>query len=99
MGVESSMYLSRPDVLEPDLVVYPRGIELEQVKGPRHHPGHRGGADDARLRSRPQGRALRPLRRAGALGRSMPTVAGRHVHRGAADGRWGSIEILSAKDG
>ena len=33
MGVESSMYLSERTVLEPDLVVYRRGIELEQVKG------------------------------------------------------------------
>jgi Uma2 family endonuclease len=34
LGVESTMYLSRSTFVEPDLVVYPRGITLEDVKGP-----------------------------------------------------------------
>jgi len=33
LGVESTMYLSANTLLEPDLVVYPRGIKLESVKG------------------------------------------------------------------
>jgi Uma2 family endonuclease len=33
LGVESTMYLSRNTFVEPDLVVYPRGIRLEDVKG------------------------------------------------------------------
>jgi Uma2 family endonuclease len=32
-GVESTMYLSKHTFVEPDLVVYPRGIKLEEVKG------------------------------------------------------------------
>lgn len=34
LGVESTMYLSDRTLLEPDLVVYPRGMKLEEVKGP-----------------------------------------------------------------
>ena len=34
MGVESSMYLADRTILEPDLVVYKRGMKLETVKGP-----------------------------------------------------------------
>ncbi len=30
MGVESTMYLSERTLLEPDIVVYPRGIELSR---------------------------------------------------------------------
>ena len=33
LGVESSMYLSANTLLEPDLVIYPKGIRLEAVKG------------------------------------------------------------------
>jgi Uma2 family endonuclease len=33
LGVESTMYLSRNTFVEPDLVIYPRGIKLEEVKG------------------------------------------------------------------
>jgi Uma2 family endonuclease len=33
LGVESTMYLSRNTFVEPDLVVYPRGLRLEDVKG------------------------------------------------------------------
>ena len=33
LGVESTMYLSKNTFVEPDLVVYPRGIKLEEVKG------------------------------------------------------------------
>jgi Uma2 family endonuclease len=33
LGVESTMYLSKRTFVEPDLVVYPRGIKLEEVKG------------------------------------------------------------------
>jgi Uma2 family endonuclease len=33
LGVESTMYLSERTFVEPDLVVYPRGIKLEEVKG------------------------------------------------------------------
>jgi Uma2 family endonuclease len=32
-GVESTMYLSANTFVEPDLVVYPKGIKLEDVKG------------------------------------------------------------------
>src|SRR5260370_15888110 len=33
LGVESTMYLSERTFVEPDLVIYPRGIKLEEVKG------------------------------------------------------------------
>ena len=33
MGVETTIYLGPHTFVEPDLVIYPRGIELEQVKG------------------------------------------------------------------
>ena len=34
LGFESSMYLSDRTILEPDLVVYKRGLKLEAVTGP-----------------------------------------------------------------
>jgi len=33
LGIESTIYLSPNTFVEPDLVVYPKGIKLEQVKG------------------------------------------------------------------
>jgi Uma2 family endonuclease len=33
MGVETTIYLSANTFVEPDLVVYPKGIKLEDVKG------------------------------------------------------------------
>src|SRR5271154_5570168 len=33
LGVESSIYLSANTFVEPDLVIYPKGIKLEDVKG------------------------------------------------------------------
>jgi Uma2 family endonuclease len=33
LGVASTMYLSKNTFVEPDLVIYPRGIKLEEVKG------------------------------------------------------------------
>jgi Uma2 family endonuclease len=33
LGIESTMYLSKNTFVEPDLVIYPRGIKLEEVKG------------------------------------------------------------------
>jgi Uma2 family endonuclease len=33
LGVESTMYLSRNTFVEPDLVIYPRGLKLEEIKG------------------------------------------------------------------
>ena len=33
LGVESSMYLSDRTILEPDLVVYKRGLKLETIRG------------------------------------------------------------------
>jgi Uma2 family endonuclease len=33
LGVESTIYLNANTFVEPDLVVYPRGIKLEEVKG------------------------------------------------------------------
>ncbi|MBV9287332.1 MAG: Uma2 family endonuclease [Hyphomicrobiales bacterium] len=33
LGVESTIYLSANTFVEPDLVVYPRGVKLEEVKG------------------------------------------------------------------
>jgi Uma2 family endonuclease len=33
LGVESTIYLTRNTFVEPDLVVYPRGLKLEAVKG------------------------------------------------------------------
>jgi len=33
LGVESTIYLSPDTFVEPDLVVYPKGIKLEEVKG------------------------------------------------------------------
>ncbi len=34
LGFESSMYLSDRTILEPDLVVYKRGLKLEAIRGP-----------------------------------------------------------------
>ena len=34
LGIESSMYLSDRTILEPDLVVYKRGLKLETIRGP-----------------------------------------------------------------
>jgi len=34
LGIESTMYLSERTFVEPDLVVYRRGMKLEDVKGP-----------------------------------------------------------------
>ncbi len=34
LGVESTMYLSARTFVEPDLVIYRRGLKLEEVKGP-----------------------------------------------------------------
>ena len=33
LGVESTMYLSARTLFEPDLVIYPKGVKLEEVKG------------------------------------------------------------------
>ena len=33
LGVESTIYLSDNTFVEPDLVIYPKGIKLEEVKG------------------------------------------------------------------
>ena len=33
LGVETTIYLSANTFVEPDLVVYPKGIKLEEVKG------------------------------------------------------------------
>ena len=33
LGIESSIYLTPKTFVEPDLVVYPRGLKLESVKG------------------------------------------------------------------
>jgi Uma2 family endonuclease len=33
LGVESTIYLSAETFVEPDLVIYPKGIKLEDVKG------------------------------------------------------------------
>jgi Uma2 family endonuclease len=33
LGFESTMYLSKNTFIEPDLVIYPKGIKLEEVKG------------------------------------------------------------------
>jgi Uma2 family endonuclease len=33
LGVETTIYLSANTFVEPDLVVYPRGLKLEEVKG------------------------------------------------------------------
>ena len=33
MGVETTIYLSPDTFVEPDLVIYPKGIKLEEVKG------------------------------------------------------------------
>ncbi len=33
LGIESSMYLSDRTILEPDLVVYKRGLKLETIRG------------------------------------------------------------------
>src|SRR5271154_7117681 len=33
LGVETTIYLSSDTFVEPDLVIYPRGIKLEEVKG------------------------------------------------------------------
>ncbi len=97
MGVESSMYLSDRTLLEPDLVVYRRGIELEQVKG-----------TDIILAVEV---ALTTLgydlgRKAGLYARYgvrelwvIDAARNRtHVHRDPGPDRWGSIDILSPRD-
>ena len=33
MGFETTIYLSENTFVEPDIVVYPRGMKLESVKG------------------------------------------------------------------
>src|SRR5271155_5950846 len=33
LGIETTIYLSANTFVEPDLVIYPRGIKLEEVKG------------------------------------------------------------------
>ena len=33
LGVETTIYLSANTFVEPDLVVYPKGIKLEEVRG------------------------------------------------------------------
>ena len=33
LGVETTIYLTPNTFVEPDLVVYPRGLKLETVKG------------------------------------------------------------------
>lgn len=97
MGVESSMYLSDRTILEPDLVVYPRGIKLEEVEG-----------TDIILAIEV---ALTTLgydlgRKAGLYARygvqELWVVDAKrnrtHVHRRPGPDRWDSIEILSARD-
>ena len=84
-------------MLEPDLVVYRRGIELEQVKG-----------TDIILAAEVALTAL-----GFDLGRKAELYAGygvqelwvidaarrrTHVHRKAKDGRWGSIDMRSETD-
>ena len=49
LGVESTMYLSKNTFVEPDLVIYPRGIKLERGQGRRYRAGDRGGAHQPRL--------------------------------------------------
>ena len=34
LGVETSIYLAKNTFVEPDIVIYPRGLKLESVKGP-----------------------------------------------------------------
>ncbi len=33
LGIETSIYLAKKTFVEPDLVIYPRGLKLESVKG------------------------------------------------------------------
>lgn len=97
MGVESSMYLSDRTILEPDLVVYPRGIKLEDVEGA-----------DILLAVEV---ALSTLgydlgRKAGLYARYgvrelwvIDAARNRtHVHREPRPDRWGSNEMLSSRD-
>lgn len=96
-GIESSMYLSQRTLLEPDLVVYPRGIELEQVKGPDIVL-----AIEVALTTLgfDLGRKAALYARHGVQELWVIDADRRrtHVHRGAGADRWQSIEILSAKD-
>ncbi len=68
LGVETTIYLSPNTFVEPDLVVYPKGLKLEAVKGADILLAIEVAADEPRLRPRPQGAALRPPRRQRTLG-------------------------------
>ena len=96
-GVESSMYLSQRTLLEPDLVVYPRGIELEQVKGPDIIL-----AIEVALTTLTfdLGRKAELYAHYGVQELWVIDAVRRltHVHRSVGEGRWATIEILSAKD-
>ncbi len=93
MGVESSMYLSDRTILEPDLVVYPRGIELEAVQG-----GDMILAIEVALTTLGYdlGRKAKLYARYGVQELWVIDAKRRltHVHRGAVEDGWGSIDIL-----
>lgn len=95
IGVESSMYLSDRVLLEPDLVVYPRGIELEEVKGRDIILAIEVGLTTLAF---DLGRKAALYARHGVRELWVVDAARRltHVHRDAVDDRWGSIDVLSA---
>ncbi len=93
MGVQSSMYLSERTLLEPDLVVYPRGIKLEEVKGPDIILAIEVALTTLRfdLGRKAALYASHGVRELWVIDAERPVT---HAHRNAGRDGWGSIDIL-----
>jgi Uma2 family endonuclease len=97
LGVESTMYLSDRTFVEPDLVVYPRGFKLEDVKGPDIIL-----AIEVALTSLAYDRGLKAqlYARYGVQELWVVDAAARRafVHTGPKEGVWGSVVERGPKD-
>ena len=97
LGVESTMDLSRNTFVEPDLVVYPRGTKLEEVKG-----GDIMLAIEVALTSRKYDRGLKARIYARYGVRELWVIdASRrraHIHSGPRDESWDSIVERGPED-
>ncbi len=81
LGVETTIYLSPNTFVEPDLVVYPKGIKLEEVQRFGHPARNRSRLDEPRLRSRSECEALRATRIQRVLGDRCGAAADLHPFR------------------
>ncbi len=81
LGVETTIYLSPNTFVEPDLVIYPKGIKLEEVKGSDILLAIEVALDEPRLRSRSEGEALRATRIQRVLGNRCGAAANLHPFR------------------